>query len=116
MSPSMSDMTPEPDDAAEARLAAYWRLTEAPARDLEFELGLEALVARRRMLLDVANRTVAALAVCAAVVLAGPIALATLAALASSFDAAGPALAGVAVLGGVMLWMNRRADESLDEG
>ena len=88
---------------AETRLADFWDATRAPPRDLAFALALEARIARRLMLIDVAARAAAGVAALAVVVWLAPTLLAHAAPLAGQLDAAGPVLAAVAVLGAIMV-------------
>ncbi len=99
----MSEMDPGPD----LRFDALWDATEAPARDLAFALAVEARVMRRVMLLDVAGRLTAAAALVVLAIAFAPMLAANAAAMVGSLDAAGPALAALAVMVAVMLWLNR---------
>ena len=98
---------------AETRLKALWAATEAPARDLAFELAVEERIARRRLALDLAPFAAAAVAIAAALFAAGPDVLAGARSLVASFDAAGPVLAAVAAIGAVMVWLTRVPDEAV---
>ncbi|HZZ67357.1 MAG TPA: hypothetical protein VFE18_04210 [Phenylobacterium sp.] len=94
------------------RFDALWEATEAPAHDLAFALAVEARVVRRLMLLDVAGRLVAGAALLVLAVAFAPMLAANAAAMVSSLDAAGPALAAAAVVGAVILWLNRPPAEA----
>jgi hypothetical protein len=95
------DLGPDP------RFEALWDATEAPAGDLTFALAVEARVMRRVMLLDVAGQLTAAAALVVLAIACAPMLAANAVAMAGSLDAAGPALAAVAVMIGGMLWLNR---------
>jgi hypothetical protein len=99
-------------------LGELWAASDAPAYDLAFTLAVEERIARRLMLIDVAGRIGAGLALVAALVAFGPALLARLAALAGSVDAAGPVLAAVAVLGAVMVRLMRTGEgfQDLEDG
>jgi hypothetical protein len=97
---------------SEADLARLWRQTEAPARDLVFELGVDEAIARRELMIDFANLGAVAVAAAALLLAVGPSLLTGAGGLAASFDAAGPVLAAVAVIGGAMLWLGRVPDEA----
>jgi hypothetical protein len=97
---------------AETRLAGLWNQTEAPARDLVFELGVDEAIARRELMIDLANLGAVAAAAVALMLAVGPGILSGAGGLVSSFDAAGPVLAAVAVIGGAMLWLGRVPDEA----
>jgi len=90
---------------------ALWIATEAPARDSVFALAVEDRIARRRMQVDIAARFGAAAAVFAGTLALWPTVLARADALVDSLDAAGPALAAVAVLGAAMVWLTREPVE-----
>ena len=88
---------------AETRLAEFWDATASPANELAFALALEARLARRLMLIDLAVRAAAVVvAIVVLAFLAQPLA-AQAAVLAPQLDTAGPALAALVVLGAVML-------------
>lgn len=97
----------------ETQLKAFWAATEAPARDLAFELAVEERIARRRLALDLAPFAAGGVAVAAALAAAGPDVMAGARSLVASFDAAGPVLAAVAAIGAVMVWLTRVPDEAL---
>jgi len=97
---------------AETRLKAYWTATEAPARDLAFELAVEERIARRRLVLDLAPFAAAGAVALAALAAAGPDVLAGARSLVVSFDAAGPVLAAVAAIGAVLVWLRRVPEEA----
>ena len=101
-------MDPGPDP----RFDALWDATEAPAGDLAFALAVEARVMRRVMLLDVAGRLIGAVALVVLVIAFAPMLAANAAAMAGSLDAAGPALAALAVMIAGMLWLNRPPAET----
>lgn len=92
---------------AEDQLGELWRATDAPPRDLAFALAIEERIARRLMLIDVAGRIGAALAVGAVLAVLGPSLLERAGAFAGSLDPAGPVLAAVAVLGAAMVRLAR---------
>ena len=96
---------------AEARLAAYWTETEAPGRDVVFELGVAQAIARRRMLIDAAQYAVGGVIVAGIAAVVGPTLVAGAPELVTTFHAAGPALAVVAALGAVFVWLGRRPEE-----
>ncbi|HVN01321.1 MAG TPA: hypothetical protein VMT68_14015 [Caulobacteraceae bacterium] len=93
------------------RLAEFWRATEAPGADLAFALALEERIARRRLQFDLAAAVAAALALIAPLAILWPTLSARADALVTSLDAAGPALAAVAVMGGALLWLSQREAE-----
>ncbi|MFI4935648.1 MAG: hypothetical protein ACHP7N_13580 [Caulobacterales bacterium] len=103
---------PEPMTDAERRLAELWKRTAAPARDLAFELGVEERIARRRMVIDVANLCAAGAAVLGILAAAGPGLFVDARELVTAFDAAGPVLAAVAAIGAAMVWLTRAPDEA----
>ncbi len=102
----------ELDFGPDPRFEALWDATEAPAGDLAFALAVEARVMRRVMLLDVAGRLTAAAALVVLAIACAPMLAANAVAMAGSLDAAGPALAAVAVMIGGMLWLNRPPAET----
>ncbi len=102
----------ELDTGPDPRFDALWDATEAPAQDLAFALAVEARVMRRMMLLDVAGWLIAAAAMVVLAVAFAPMLAANAAAMVGSLDAAGPALAAVAVMGAVMLWLSRPPAEA----
>ena len=104
----MSELDPGPDP----RFDALWDATEAPAHDFAFALAVEARVMRRVMLLDVAGRLIGAVALVVLVIAFAPMLAANAAAMAGSLDAAGPALAALAVMIAGMLWLNRPPTEA----
>jgi hypothetical protein len=91
---------------------ALWRATEAPAHDLAFALAVEERIARRRMQFDMVERLGAAAALIVGLLALWPAVLTRTAALVDSLDAAGPALAAVAVLGAAMVWLTREPTEA----
>jgi hypothetical protein len=97
---------------AEIKLANLWAETEAPARDLVFELGVEQAIARRRMLVDGALSGVAVVMLAGVLTAVGPDLIAGARTLVTSLAAAGPALAAVAAIGGAMLWLSREPEEA----
>jgi hypothetical protein len=97
---------------ADPRLAALWAKTEAPARDLVFELGVEQAIARRRMLIDSATFAVIAVMLAGAAVAVGPDLVAGAKNLVVSFNAAGPVLAAVAAIGGALVWLRGEPEEA----
>ncbi|HXQ10072.1 MAG TPA: hypothetical protein VN805_03630 [Caulobacteraceae bacterium] len=97
---------------AETKLAAFWAETEAPARDLVFELGVDQAIARRRMLVDGAISVVAVAMLAGVLTAVGPDLLAGARGFVTSLAAAGPALAAVAAIGGAMLWLGREPEEA----
>ena len=96
----------------DVRFDALWESTEAPAEDFAFVLALEARVARRLMLLDLARRLVGAAAVVVLAIAFAPMLAANAAAMVGSLDAAGPALAAASVMVAVMLWLSRPPAEA----
>jgi hypothetical protein len=96
----------------DTRLAALWSATEAPARDIGFELAVEARVARRRLLIDLAGWTAAVAALIVVTWAIWPALSPTLRDLASPFAAAGPVLAAVAAILGAWLWLARSPDHA----
>ena len=97
---------------SEDRLTGFWRATEAPGRDIAFALAVEERIARRRMQFELAGSLAAASALLAALSVLWPVVLSRANTLVSSLDVAGPALAAAAVMGGAMVWLNRRPAES----
>jgi ABC-type enterochelin transport system permease subunit len=97
---------------AECRLAEFWHETQAPARDLVFELGVEQRLARRRLLIDVAGLAAVAVAVAGLLAAFGPDLLAGAGLPVTAFDAVGPILAAVAAIGAAMVWLGRTPDEA----
>lgn len=96
----------------QSSLADFWRANEAPARDLAFALAVEERIARRRMQIDLAAGLGAAVAIVASLAVLWPTLLPLAVSLVDSFDAAGPALAATAVLGGAMVWLTSRPQEA----
>jgi hypothetical protein len=99
----MSELHTGPDP----RFDALWDATAAPAHDLAFALAVETRVMRRLMLLDVAGRLIGAAALVVLAIAFAPMLAANAAAMVGSLDAAGPALAALAVIVAGMLWLNR---------
>jgi hypothetical protein len=97
---------------AEARLASFWAESEAPARDLVFELGVEQAIARRKLLIDIAGFLGAALVLAGALVAFGPTLAAGAPSLAASLDPAGPVLAAAAAIAAALAWLGRAPDEA----
>jgi hypothetical protein len=96
----------------DTRLAALWSATEAPARDIDFELAVEARIASRRLLIELTGWSAAAAAVIAAVWGMWPALAPVLRDMASPFIAAGPVLAAVAAILGAWLWLARSPDHA----
>jgi len=96
---------------AETRLAELWALSEAPARDLVFELGVAQAIARRRLVIDTVQYGVGGLIVAVLAAAAGPALMAGAPQLVTTFNAAGPALAVVAALAAALVWLGRAAEE-----
>lgn len=88
-------------------LVDLWRETQAPARDLHFELSVDQRIARRLMLVDGAGLAVAVVA--GAVALWGfwPAASRVLDGLTAGFGAAGPLLAAAAAASAAAWWLMR---------
>ena len=86
--------------------------TEAPARDLVFELGVEQAIARRRMLIDSATFAVTGVMLAGAAVALGPDLVAGARNLVVTFNAAGPVLAAVAAIGGALVWLRGEPEEA----
>ncbi len=97
---------------AETKLAALWAQTEAPARDLVFELSVEQAIQRRRILIDGAISGVAVVMLAGVLTAVGPDLIAGARGLVTSLAAAGPALAAVAALAGAMLWLSQEPEEA----
>ena len=97
---------------AETRLAEFWAQTEAPARDLVFELGVEQAIARRRILIDLAGLAAGGVAAGAFLLAVGPRVLVGVGVPVATFDAVGPILAAVAAIGAAMVWFARAPDEA----
>jgi hypothetical protein len=97
---------------AEDRLAAFWHETEAPSRDLVFELNVEQTIARRRLIIDLSGVGVGALAAGGLLAVLWPGFIAGAGGLISTYDAIGPVLAAAAGIGGAMLWFGRTPDEA----
>jgi len=85
-------------------LAAVWAATEAPARDLAFELAVEEAIARRRLALDAV--TLAAVVAVAGLIawLAGPRLAVFAEALAAPFAQSGSLIVVSMVLAGLAVW------------
>jgi hypothetical protein len=111
MEDSMSDsMMGHANDGApgnEDPLAAMWLETQAPARDLHFELSVDQRIARRLMLVDGAGLAVAVGAGGVAVWGFWPAALRILEGLTEGFGAAGPMLAAAAAASAAVFWLIR---------
>jgi hypothetical protein len=92
-------------------LAALWTATEAPARDLAFELAVEEAIARRRLALDAV--TLAAIAAVAGLIawLAGARLAVFAEALAAPFAQAGPLIVVSLVLAGLTVWWLQASPE-----
>lgn len=105
------------DTGRDPRFDALWDATEAPAHDFAFALAVEERVMRRAMLLEAAVWLIGAATLVVLAVACAPMLAANAAAMVGSLDAAGPALAAVAVIVGGMLWLNRPPTEAgLDYG
>lgn len=97
---------------AETRLAEFWSQTEAPARDLVFELNVQQRIASRRVAIDAAGLGGALLLAACVLVAMGPSLAAAAGGLVTSFDAVGPSLAAAAMIGLAMSLFARRPDEA----
>lgn len=94
------------DDAGDP-LAALWAETQAPGRDLHFELSVDQRIARRLMLVDGAGLMVAVAAGGVAVWGFWPAGVRVLEGLTAGFGAAGPMLAAAAAASAAVFWLIR---------
>jgi hypothetical protein len=97
---------------ADARLADLWAETQAPSRDLVFELGVEQAIARQRMLIDAATFASVGVVLAGAAIALGPDLVTGARGLVVSLNAAGPVLAAVAAIGAAMVWLSREPEEA----
>ena len=98
--------------ASDDPLAGLWAATQAPARDLEFELAVEQAIARRGLVIDLAGYAAAAAGGCAAVWAVLPAASQVFGGLAVGFNAAGPVMVAAAAASAAAVWLMRPLDEA----
>lgn len=98
--------------ASDDPLTALWAATEAPARDLEFELAVEQRIARRGLLIDMAGYCAAAAAGTAALWAVLPAAAQVFGGLSVGFNAAGPVMVAAAAAAAAAVWLMRPLEEA----